>query len=282
MNSAKRRSLAALLFLGLGLSVLLSDAGTAPAQTKAVLSGQDCVKCHVQRASDIAAAGGGHKSIPCTGCHVGHPPDVKKPYAPCSACHSKRKSPHFEEEGCLNCHTNPHRPMNISLKGASKNTCEPCHWPEYVMLRSNASKHWTLDCSQCHAVHGEMPQCSQCHKPHQGKIVGNCKPCHQHAHRPKVEILPETAPSLDCGMCHKIVADLLSATKSKHRNLGCSGCHKQKHGMIPACQDCHGSPHPASILVKFPQCLMCHYSPHDLNNWPETATPTAAGEAPKK
>ena len=281
MTTAERRSLAVISLSGLILLMLFVYSGASPAQTRVVLSGKDCLKCHVKRVNDIAVAGGGHKSFPCSGCHDGHPPDVKKPFAPCSACHLKQKNPHFETEGCLNCHTNPHRPMNISLKGAAKDTCIPCHWPESVMLGKSESKHTALDCSECHDIHGKIPQCSQCHKPHQGKIVGDCKPCHMHAHRPKVDIFPAAAPSLDCGLCHKIVADLLKATKSKHKNLACSGCHKQMHRMIPACQDCHGSPHPDSIMVKFPQCDMCHYGPHDLNNWPETATKVAAGEAPQ-
>jgi hypothetical protein len=148
------------------------------------------------------------------------------------------------------------------------------------MLKTYESKHTALDCSNCHDVHRKIPQCTQCHKPHGGRIVGDCKVCHI-AHMPKIATFPDDMSSKDCGSCHKVVADLLSATASKHRNLTCVTCHQTKHRFKPACTDCHGRPHPESIMAKFPECVMCHYSPHDLNNWPETAT-KAAAEAPKK
>jgi hypothetical protein len=34
--------------------------------------------------------------------------------------------------------------------------------------------------------------------------------------------------------------------------------------MIPTCQDCHGTPHPAGLLARFPSCSDCHGSPHSL------------------
>ncbi len=284
MAKGKRIFQVVKVFLVVGISAFLVYSGSAPAQTKVVLSGNNCVKCHARRVIDIAAAGGGHKSVPCSGCHACQPSGVKKPNAPCSTCHLKLRNAHFEIErpGCLNCHTNPHRPLNISLKDAGKDACLSCHWPESLQLTNNESKHTALDCSKCHDVHGKIPQCIQCHKPHLGKIVGNCKPCHLHAHRPKVEAFPDVAPSTDCGSCHKIVADLFNATTSKHKNLACAFCHQQRHRVQPACQDCHGTPHPEGILAKFPECGMCHNSAHDLNNWPGMATKVATGEASKK
>ncbi|HSB33372.1 MAG TPA: hypothetical protein VLG39_02840 [Nitrospirota bacterium] len=149
------------------------------------------------------------------------------------------------------------------------------------MLQTYESKHTALNCSSCHDVHRKIPQCTQCHKPHKGKIVGNCKACHQLAHMPKIAAFPSEVPSPDCGSCHKVVADLFGATTSKHKTLTCIDCHQMKHRFKPACRDCHGTPHPEDILAKFPECVMCHYSPHDLNNWPGMAA-TGAAEAPKK
>jgi hypothetical protein len=48
--------------------------------------------------------------------------------------------------------------------------------------------------------------------------------------------------------------------------------------MVPKCQDCHGSPHPAGIMAKFPKCGECHNIAHDLNNW----TVASVQETPKK
>jgi hypothetical protein len=47
--------------------------------------------------------------------------------------------------------------------------------------------------------------------------------------------------------------------------------------MMPKCQDCHGVPHPAGIMAKFPVCGECHKIAHDLNHW----TPGTSKEAPK-
>ena len=33
------------------------------------------------------------------------------------------------------------------------------------------------------------------------------------------------------------------------------------------CKDCHGAPHPAGIMARFPRCGDCHKIAHDLNNW---------------
>lgn len=283
MKIVRRSNLTVILSRGLGILILLVCSSATPAQTAYPDKKGDCRQCHALQVNDIAVAGGGHRGVPCSGCHDGHPPEVKKPIAPCHNCHLKPRNSHFEitTPGCLDCHTNPHRPLNISLKGAGKDTCLICHGPEIWMLKKYESKHTALECSNCHDVHRKIPQCTQCHKPHNGRIVGNCNPCHQHAHRPKIEAFPAEVPSTDCGSCHKVVADLFGATTSKHNKLSCIDCHQMKHRFKPDCQDCHGTPHPEGILAKFPECVMCHYSPHDLNNWPETATKVAA-EAPKK
>ncbi len=282
MSRAKCSELTIMVSLVAVISALPVYSSAALAQTKAVLSDEDCVKCHADQVNDMAAAGGAHRGVSCPRCHAGHPPKVAKPIAPCGTCHLKAKNDHFEKEmpACLNCHTNPHRPLDISLKGAGKDACLTCHGPESWLLRKYESKHTALDCSQCHDVHRKIPQCIQCHRPHPG-IADKCKNCHS-AHMPKVEAFPADMPLKNCGSCHKTPAALLGATASKHKNLSCVDCHKLKHKFKPACQDCHGSPHPEGILVKFPECGMCHKGAHDLNKWPETATEGAAGESGKK
>ena len=55
--------------------------------------------------------------------------------------------------------------------------------------------------------------------------------------------------------------------------------------MVPKCQDCHSSPHPAGIMSKFPKCGDCHKIAHDLNNWTATETqeaPKPTKQTPKK
>jgi hypothetical protein len=86
-------------------------------------------------------------------------------------------------------------------------------------------------------------------------------------------------PSKDCAACHKAAYDLLMASAFKHKNLSCVACHQAKHKMIPQCQSCHGTPHPATMLAKFPKCGFCHSIAHDLNTFKTQAAPGAAAPA---
>ncbi len=278
MKTVIRGSLMVILFLGAGIAALPAYSATAPAKAPVHYKKEECVKCHAAPVKDITTAGGKHRSVPCLGCHVGHPPEVEKPIAPCSKCHLKTRKAHFELTGCLNCHRNPHTPLNISFKG--KDACLNCHSLQTEQLRDHKSKHSALDCSTCHDVHRKVPQCTQCHVPHSGKITGGCKQCHQ-AHMPKLVTYAADVPSKDCGACHKKPAEFLSATTSRHKPLECARCHQGKHRMIPTCQDCHGTPHPEGIMAKFPKCGKCHNTAHDLNSGAATETKETGEEATK-
>jgi cytochrome c553 len=55
--------------------------------------------------------------------------------------------------------------------------------------------------------------------------------------------------------------------------------------MVPTCDSCHGAPHAAGIMQKFPKCYDCHYIAHDLNDWSavkKESSPAAKKESPKK
>jgi len=86
----------------------------------------------------------------------------------------------------------------------------------------------------------------------------------------------DKTPSKDCAACHKAAYTMLTASVSKHKDLSCVVCHQAKHKMVPQCQSCHGTPHPAAILAKFPKCGQCHSIAHDLNNFKNTKAPTPA------
>ncbi len=253
-----------LLSLGAGILVLLVYTSAAPAETTSRYKPEECVRCHAGQVRDLAIAGGNHKNVRCSDCHAGHPPEVKKPIAPCSRCHGSARNIHFETPRCLSCHTNPHTPLKMSFKGAGTDTCLVCHGLQGWQLRNYQSKHSALTCATCHDVHRKFPSCTKCHVPHSGKIAGGCNFCHK-AHMPKPAPFADTAPSEDCGMCHKIVANLFKAATTKHKTLSCRGCHQQGHRVIPACEDCHGTPHPKNMMVKFPHCGECHNIAHDIN-----------------
>lgn len=273
MKALKNSGLIVVLFL---IPLLLICSNIATAQTKSVLTDDDCIKCHEAPPADLASSGGKHKDVGCLGCHNGHPPEVKKPIPMCSDCHMGKS--HFELKGCLTCHKNPHTPLKISFGGNVTDACLTCHTQQIAQLREHKSKHTALNCSTCHSVHRKVPQCTQCHKPHSAEmVVADCKECHK-AHMPRVVTYADETPSKDCGACHKKVLDMLSASNAKHKQFVCAYCHKEKHKTIPNCQDCHGVPHPEGILVKFPKCGECHKIAHDLNNW----TVTEKKETPAK
>lgn len=228
------------------------------------LSPKDCIKCHKNPPRDIESNGGKHKtSVSCLDCHEGHRPASKDNIPQCSNCHEGEA--HFELEGCLSCHTNPHTPLNITLAGDLIAPCLTCHTEQIEQLKAHPSAHTQQSCTFCHDKHGYKPECFNCHDAHrEGQVMQDCVTCHQ-VHMPLDVTYPEDTASDNCGACHDGPYELLKASPAKHSALTCAYCHQAKHKMIPKCQDCHGAPHPAGIMNKFPNCGDCHGSPHNLN-----------------
>jgi hypothetical protein len=247
---------------------MAASAATAPATTtaKAVLSQEDCIKCHDQAPQDIASNGAAHKTqITCVDCHAGHPPKVKQIIPQCSQCHSG--TDHFKLADCLSCHKNPHTPLVISLADNLTEPCLTCHTDQMAQLQQKKSKHTDLACSSCHKEkHKFIPNCAECHSPHvPGQTQADCLTCHK-PHMPLEVTYPDSTPSSACAACHDVAYKELAASPFKHSKLQCATCHKAKHKMIPECQGCHGaSPHPAPMHAKFPNCGQCHGTAHNLN-----------------
>ena len=265
----------------LAVQLVLGLAGRSGAQApaKPVLSVDDCSKCHAAPPADIAAAGAGHKTITCFDCHPGHRPASKDNIPTCSQCHSGK--PHYDLKGCLGCHKNPHTPLKIAFGNNVTDPCLTCHSQQITQLRENRSKHSNLFCSTCHTIHRIVPLCVQCHKPHAADMAqADCKKCHK-AHMPKVVTYGKELPNKDCAACHQKALSLLSASRAKHQKLACVFCHAGKHKMVPECKSCHGVPHAAALMAKFPKCYDCHFIAHDLNNWPAGAKKEAAQETQK-
>lgn len=276
MRVAKISNLFAAAFLFFCIGTAGAAEPAAPAA--ATLTNADCVKCHEQPPKDIAANGGKHKTeVTCQDCHNGHPPKVKKPIPLCSQCHSGK--PHFQLKGCLGCHTNPHTPKVIKFGNNVTDPCLTCHTPQIEQLKANPSKHTALACSFCHNVHGRKPACTQCHKSHSADITQkDCSACHK-AHMPKVVTYKSDVPSKFCASCHGKAFTLLNASNTKHSKLACVYCHQNKHKTVPKCTQCHGTPHPAAMMAKFPRCGECHNIAHDLNRFNE---PSKGESAPAK
>ena len=236
-------------------------AASPPAEQR--LSSSDCAKCHPAIVSAILGNGMAHRDkLTCQECHAGHPPRDKDIIPACSRCH--KGAAHFGLDNCLQCHTNPHTPLQITLTRTITAPCTTCHNGQLEQLQEHQSIHSTLDCTACHTRHGYLPPCSNCHAPHlDGMANDTCKECHK-PHMPLVVNLSADTPSEYCGSCHQEAFALLSGSRAKHRQLLCAGCHAGRHKTIPACQKCHAQPHSQSIIDHFAGCGNCHGLAHDL------------------
>ncbi len=260
----KKFMFTAAFFLAIGLVVAPGNVWSGDP----VLENSDCVKCHPKVVHQNQDDGASHKTeVGCLDCHEGgHPPSTPKEdiIPKCSKCHEGEA--HFEvETPCLSCHQNPHQPLHIVFGEDNVAVCNTCHPTQVNEIKDNPSAHGSFDCAVCHHdKHGYIPDCMECHEPHlEGQTFADCVSCHR-VHQPLNVTYKEDVPNKFCGACHGDIATLLAAGSTKHAAFQCAFCHKDTHGNVPACQDCHGVPHPKSMMQKFPKCLDCHIDPHDL------------------
>ena len=253
------------LFLVLICAFFLFEHKNLKGQETAQLTVQDCIKCHPKVVGEVEKNGGKHKTeVSCLDCHEGHPPmQAKEAVIPkCDMCHSGK--PHFELENCLGCHTNPHMPLNIKFQGEIVEACLTCHTKEEQQLKAHPSAHTDLACNTCHTKHREIPSCLRCHTAHSPEMKNkDCLACHP-PHKPLVISYANDTPNSYCAACHGEIASILAKNKTKHHKLACAYCHRTNHGVVPACETCHGSPHPQQMVKKFPKCIMCHVDAHNL------------------
>lgn len=262
-----RRSIIFIAVTVLNIGALLCWANVRNAEgADAVLKNDDCAKCHAAIVQQVDQAGNKHKTeVACLECHAGtHPPGVAEgSLIPlCSTCHEGQ--PHFQLENCLGCHRNPHEPLNIVFGDNVKAACDTCHSGVVQEINTHQSAHAAVDCSFCHDRHGFKPDCMDCHEPHMsGQQYAACVTCHQ-VHRPLELAYGGDIPNSDCGACHSDIGSALEAGTTKHAGFQCVYCHADKHGNVPECQSCHGTPHNEQMLSKFPSCNECHQSAHSL------------------
>ncbi len=225
-----------------------------------------CASCHDETVNAVDERGGAHKSVKCIDCHQQHPPAEKNVIPKCSLCHAPSDKPHYKVENCASCHY-PHYPMEMDLSKADSvnSACVSCHPAQDKEMKAHPSEHAGLDCNECHVKHGESPSCMECHEPHtQGMTLNDCLRCHK-PHMPLEIIYGEDIDPSFCLSCHKLVGEKMSTVShTKHHELGCVYCHKNKHKSLLKCKACHGEPHKYDIHVKFPDCRTCHQDPHGL------------------
>lgn len=229
------------------------------------LQAEDCVKCHRFQVRMVAEGGGNHASeVGCLECHPQHPPKVNDTKVACVHCHEGE--PHFEIGDCLHCHVNPHRPLE-SLRDPLKpvrKECLSCHSDVGQEMTVAPSRHSELFCNRCHNSHKKIPGCLDCHGPHLGEqSARDCLRCHS-AHQPLQVIAAGYVPATFCKVCHAKQASNLADTNTNHGGINCTYCHEGVHPSTPACQECHGLPHPQAIHSKHTNCLECHGDAHRL------------------
>lgn len=228
----------------------------------ATVGAGDCVKCHEGIVLTLQRKGQAHQQL-CLDCHQGHPPADMEVVPTCGRCH--QEGPHAALSGCLQCHTDPHQPLEISYGRDLSAPCLSCHAEQSEQLLAHPSIHSRLACTACHTFHGQIQPCGNCHLPHADTMGrDSCRGCHK-AHMPLVVIYGDGIASEECGSCHQEAYATMAASWSKHRNVPCVQCHAGRHAAIPRCQDCHGAtPHPREIQDRFRQCGDCHGVAHEL------------------
>ena len=227
------------------------------------LTNSQCVLCHPQQPQTIDARGGKHKTdVGCLDCHREHPPQGAQAIPECGLCHSGQ--PHYELEQCSSCHSNTHAPLDLKIEGKITGPCLTCHQQQGEEVTNHPSAHTDLACNECHAIHRKIPDCMECHEKHtQDMDYALCVSCHP-VHMPLSVTYTEDTPSNYCGACHEKAVSLLEANTTKHHDLACVYCHKNKHKTVPPCFACHSKPHSDSMMKKFPECGNCHGIAHDL------------------
>lgn len=227
------------------------------------LTNAQCVLCHQQQPQTIDAKGGLHKSeVGCLDCHREHPPDGTQAVPGCEMCHSGE--PHYELEQCGTCHTDTHAPLDLTLEGEISAPCLTCHQQQGDEVAKHPSAHTDLACNECHTAHRKVPDCMECHSRHtEDMVYETCVSCHP-VHMPLSVSYDEDISSDYCGACHGEALDLLQKNTTKHHDLSCAYCHRNKHKVVPPCFACHSQPHSDTMLKKFPTCGECHSTAHDL------------------
>jgi hypothetical protein len=234
---------------------------------------EECGRCHTAHYTWLQENGGKHQAVACRDCHVvihAYNP-LRDNYAAimpqCSSCHAAPHSGAEAVQRCLACHANPHQPLaSIPAPAALEDRCRFCHSEVAANLQAEVSMHTELECSACHAeVHGRIPQCDECHENHSPLLplaTPDCLACHP-VHTPLAISYPVTQKREACAGCHAEAYSLLQQGQSKHSLLTCARCHA-RHGQVPVCQDCHGTPHGRELHQKYTACGTCHNIAHAI------------------
>jgi bacterioferritin-associated ferredoxin len=163
------------------------DLRVVSAQPKGGSKDQACTGCHTDPAKNMSTRGGKHNTMGCADCHVGHPPEVKKPVLKCTQCHEPH-SPGMTEAACHQCHRAHTASAVMYAYNVPSHDCAVCHEKAAEVLTASRSKHASLGCALCHPdKHKATVNCQHCHSaPHPAQVmkdIGSCGKCHNTAHQ---------------------------------------------------------------------------------------------------
>jgi predicted CXXCH cytochrome family protein len=164
-------------------------------------------------------------------------------------------------------------PYDAEIKPLTTPECGQCHFSYFKAIKNEGGKH-QIDCVECHQVFHAynptkqnfaqiMPKCASCHQNADGgpfhgsdaRLVP-CLACHTNPHTPLN--IPMGDVETACSLCHVPQNAEIQNYPSKHTtDVSCADCHHDKHGLIPACSECHENPSP-KVELNADACMKCH------------------------
>jgi hypothetical protein len=264
------------------LAVVVALARSAAAQT--VDTANQCVGCHSDQLTALAATGGHTSLTDCQGCHADRRPN-------------RVGRRHRAKPNCTDCHAEPsgHPPRKVEPQGirASRNClgCHAVHGSTNLRLVNTTIVRRSLVfpivfTNEQGAAPGGFTDpddpghglCEVCHrntdfyrrdgkgKPH---FTDRCTLCHLHD-----DHFEPVATDANCSICHADEAARFTRPSGHSASFPvCSGCHAEVsptpgpgHRAVEACQSCH--PDNATHAPMGPPglpCTQCH-DPHGTTN----------------
>ena len=153
--------------------------------------------------------------------------------------------------------------------------CARCHYEIFISIKNGQGAH-RIECRECHETFHSfrrglryedvLPTCASCHDtPHgESEQMVACTTCHAVPHAPLASLALKNLEPF-CTTCHTDPGSRMESSRVDHAQLKCVLCHSDRHGYVPICQECHGTPHPQELMSDFDNCLDCHGNPHDLS-----------------
>lgn len=198
------------------------------------------------------------------------PTPVEQQNAMCLTCHqgdvgfARHDGAHAGDEVvCADCHVSHTASDPVLHTSTQAEQCYECH----VQTKTQMQKAYShplvdgkMDCSSCHAVHGDSVATELAHET----VNETCESCHAEMRGP---FLWEHAPvSEDCGLCHAPHGSNHPGLLTKRGPLLCQSCHSQS-GHPSFAQDSDGlaSGTPSQYLLG-QNCMNCHSQVHGSNH----------------